>query len=99
MAVNFEGILAALSSKTPGTEGTGGPGEGLPGKDLKYDPVYDKIKESRFEEEAYLSQGIWERDLKRADWAETEKLCAEALANDTSDLQIVCWLCEACFHL
>ncbi|MDR0633177.1 MAG: type VI secretion system protein TssA [Holosporales bacterium] len=89
MSVNFEGILAALSSKTS---------DKTPGKDLKYDPIYDKIKESRFEEETYLSRGIWERDLKRADWAEVERLCATALTEDTSDLQIVCWLCEAWCH-
>ena len=68
------------------------------GKDLRYENIYDKIKDNRFEEEDYLSMGIWERDLKKANWQEVKDLCLKAM-NETSDLQIVCWFCESVCHI
>lgn len=69
------------------------------GQDLRYESIYDQIKEARFEEDPSLSRGIWERDLKKADWGNVFKLCVRALEEKTKDLQIVVWLCEAACHL
>ncbi|MBK9169620.1 MAG: type VI secretion system ImpA family N-terminal domain-containing protein [Bryobacterales bacterium] len=43
------------------------PGDSPGGVSLRYDPVYDKIKEARREEEA-LNQGAWKTEFKVADW-------------------------------
>ena len=62
---------------------------------LRYDPVYDQIREARREEDSSLSQGIWQTEFKRADWPLVEKLCTEALSTRSKDLQIAGWLTEA----
>jgi type VI secretion system protein ImpA len=69
------------------------------GRNLRYEPLYDKIRAARFEEDSSLSRGIWVRDLKKADWGEVFTLCVKALEHETKDLQIVCWLCESLCHL
>jgi len=40
------------------------PGENPSGKTLRYDPVYDKIREARREEDV-LPQGDWSREVKK----------------------------------
>lgn len=62
---------------------------------LLYEPIYDDIREARTHEEENLPQGIWERDLKKADWGLVENLCTKALTKETKDLQIAVWLSEA----
>jgi type VI secretion system protein ImpA len=69
------------------------------GESLRFDPVYDEIKRLREEDDPSLPQGIWQRELKRADWAGVAELCAGALATRTKDLQIAAWLTEAWVHL
>lgn len=69
------------------------------GENLRYDVLYDQIKEAREEEDATLSQGVWERDLKKADWELVRHLCTDALETRTKDLQIVAWWGEAACHL
>ena len=70
------------------------PGDKPGGADLRYDPVYDKIKEARREEED-LDQGDWKRERKVADWVMVSKLCEEAIATRSKDLQLAAWLSEA----
>src|ERR1700686_2881989 len=41
------------------------PGDNPSGKTLRYDPVYDKIREARREENV-LPQGDWSREVKKA---------------------------------
>ena len=70
------------------------PGDNPSGKNLRYDPVYDKIREARREEDA-LPQGDWSREVKKADYPTVIKLTTEALANKSKDLQLAAWLTEA----
>jgi type VI secretion system protein ImpA len=70
------------------------PGNNPAGADLRYDPLYDKIKEARREEED-IPQGAWERPRKLADWPLVIKLISEALTSKTKDLQLAAWLTEA----
>lgn len=79
----FSGMLEPL----PGPEPTG--------PSLRYGPVYAAIEEARREEDADLPQGVWQRDVKRADEVETIALCRDALASVSKDLLIACWLVEA----
>jgi type VI secretion system protein ImpA len=64
------------------------------GENLRYAPVYDKIKEARREDDD-APQGLWQRERKLADWPITIKLIGETLATKTKDLQLVAWLAEA----
>jgi type VI secretion system protein ImpA len=70
------------------------PGDNPSGKNLRYDALYDKVREARREEED-LPQGDWSRDIKKADWPLVFKLTTDALANKTKDLQLAVWLAEA----
>ena len=65
------------------------------GRFMLYDPLYDSIREARLQEDESLPQGVWQRDLKKADWGKVEALCVDALVTHTKDLQIVSWLLEA----
>ena len=70
------------------------PGDNPSGADLRYDPVYDKIKEARREDED-VPQGEWQRARKVADYPQVIKLAGEALATRSKDLQLAAWLTEA----
>src|SRR6201997_963619 len=64
------------------------------GASLRYDPVYDKIKEAR-REEAQPPPGMTEQDRKVSDNAQVIKLTTDLLTNKTKDLQLAAWLTEA----
>jgi type VI secretion system protein ImpA len=83
--------LAALLEPVPGSNPCG--------TWLRFDPLYDKIREARREDDPTLPQGIWQVEFKRADWATVSALCAEALAKRSKDLQIAAWLTEALFKV
>jgi type VI secretion system protein ImpA len=70
------------------------PGADPAGADLRYDPVYDKIKEARTQDDD-APQGDWQRERKTADFALVIKLASEALAGRSKDLQLAAWLTEA----
>ncbi len=64
------------------------------GVELRYDPVFDKIKEAR-REDLDAPQGEWATTLKTADWPLVIKLARDAIATKSKDLQIAAWLTEA----
>src|SRR5687767_2072114 len=70
------------------------PGANPSGENLRYAPVYDKIREARREDDD-IAQGAWTRERKVADWAAVYKLTQEALATKSKDLQLAAWLTEA----
>ncbi|OQY08379.1 MAG: hypothetical protein B6I22_00775 [Desulfobacteraceae bacterium 4572_123] len=70
------------------------PGENPCGENLRYDPVYDEIKEARRADDE-LDRGEWEYEIKVADWDKVMGLCGEALSKRSKDLQIAAWLTEA----
>ena len=67
------------------------------GEDLRYEGTYDAVKEAR-EEDANLPQGVWERELKKADWDAVERICREALELRSKDLQLAVWWLEATIY-
>ena len=78
------------------------PGKNPSGQDLRYDPVYDKIREARRAEEEIVvseelsaSNAVWASAMKKADFPLVIKLAAETLLKRTKDLQIAAWLTEA----
>lgn len=70
------------------------PGDSPGGIDLRFQG-YSAIEEARRNENARLPQGVWQREVKQADWPRVEQLCIDALASHTKDLRIACWLAEA----
>ncbi|MGC1087292.1 MAG: type VI secretion system protein TssA [Candidatus Acidiferrum sp.] len=87
-----DGLLTAM----PLPQGLLNPisGDNPSGKTLRYDPVYDKIREARREEDV-LPQGDWSREIKKADFPQVIKLTTEALSTKSKDLQLAAWLTEA----
>jgi len=69
-------------------------GDNPAGADLRYDPVYEKIKEARREDDD-APQGEWQHARKVADWPLVIKLAGDALATRSKDLQLAAWLGEA----
>ena len=64
------------------------------GENLRYAPIYDKIKEARREDDD-APQGEWTRTRKTAEWPIVIKLCGEAIATKSKDLQLAVWITEA----
>jgi type VI secretion system ImpA family protein len=75
------------------------PGPDPGGELLRYEGTYDRIREARRQDDRSVPQGIWQRDLKQADWSRVEALCAEVLERRSKDLQVAAWLLEAWMHL
>ncbi len=70
------------------------PGANPAGAELRYDPLYDKIKEARREDDD-APQGDWQTERKVADWPLVIKLTKDALSKKSKDLQLAVWLTEA----
>lgn len=79
----IEELLSPISSQNP------------VGNSVRYEPVFDDIKNARREDDPQLSQGIWQTPYKVADWPYVEKLCCENLRDKSKDLQLAGWLTEA----
>jgi type VI secretion system protein ImpA len=77
-----EELLAPIAGDRPG------------GEDVRYEPVYDQIKEARREDED-LPTGGWDAARKVADWALVTRLATEVLTKRSKDLQVAVWLSEA----
>jgi type VI secretion system protein ImpA len=71
------------------------PGENPSGVSLRYERIYDQIKEAITQENEDIPSGDWEHQVKRADYALVIKLAGEALATRSKDLQLAAWLTEA----
>lgn len=71
------------------------PGDNPSGVSLRYDRVYDQIKEARTEDDDSIPGGAWERAPKKADHVLVIRLAGEALATKSKDLQLAAWLMEA----
>jgi hypothetical protein len=70
------------------------PGDNPAGRDLRYDPRYDQVKEAR-REDLELPPGGLATDRKVADWPQVVKLSGQLLSAETKDLQLAAWLSEA----
>jgi type VI secretion system protein ImpA len=63
------------------------------GEDVRYEPIFDRIKQARIEEED-IPAGDWSRERRTADWALVIKLSTEVLTKQSKDLQVAAWLTE-----
>ena len=64
------------------------------GSDIRYDPVYDAIREARRADDE-LNQGQWQIERKVADYPLVISLATNALKKKSKDLQIAAWLTDA----
>jgi type VI secretion system protein ImpA len=71
------------------------PGENPSGANLKYERIYDQIKEALIQENENIPSGDWQYKAKRADYALVIKVAGEALATKSKDVQLAGWLTEA----
>jgi type VI secretion system protein ImpA len=67
------------------------------GSNLRYDPIYDQLKEARRQDDTG-PQGDWQRERKVADYRQVIDLAGKALAERSKDLQIAVWLTEAALY-
>jgi type VI secretion system protein ImpA len=65
------------------------------GDPIRYDPQFLDIRLEREEDDPNLPMGVWERPLKRANWARIAEQCEQLLEQRSKDLQLVAWLTEA----
>jgi type VI secretion system ImpA family protein len=68
------------------------------GDDLRYDPVYDSLRELRREDDQTTPQGIWDYERKQSDWRNLRHQAIEVLTGRSKDLQVAAWLTEALLH-
>lgn len=73
------------------------PGTNPSGQYLRY-VLYDKIKEARREEDD-SPHGDWAHERKRADYSMVLRLCSDALATKSKDVQLAVWAVEASFRV
>ncbi|HEX6631926.1 MAG TPA: type VI secretion system protein TssA [Gemmatimonadaceae bacterium] len=71
------------------------PGDLPGGANLRYDPLYDKVKEARRADDDLPAGELPEGPRKTADYALVQRVAGEALATKTKDLQLAAWLTEA----
>ncbi len=64
------------------------------GADLRYEKVFDDIKEARRQEDD-APQGLWQYEIKTADYKLVARLIEDALTTKTKDLRLAVWLAEA----
>lgn len=53
------------------------------------------LREARREDDASLPTGVWEHDLKTADWLAAQELACRLLSEQAKDLLVASWLGEA----
>lgn len=84
--LDFESLIAPI------------PGENPAGENMQYAGLYDEIREARRADEN-LAQGVWQYELKVADWNQVIALATGALTTRTKDLLVCAWLSEALVKL
>ncbi|MBB5190662.1 type VI secretion system protein ImpA [Silvimonas terrae] len=67
------------------------------GPSIRHQPAYDAIREARREDDANIPTGVWQSDLKTADWSSVEQQ-SSALLLQSKDLMLAAWLGEAWLH-
>ncbi len=83
---DFANLLEPISPEKPA------------GVDLYYDKDFDQIKEARRQDDT-APWGLWEHEIKSADYRLVARLIEQALRSKTKDLRLAAWLAEAWIYL
>lgn len=70
------------------------PGDNPSGENLYSTPLFEEVREARRQDDTG-PQGLWEHDVKLADYDLVTKLTTQALSTKTKDLFLASWLTEA----
>src|SRR5580658_9338772 len=70
------------------------PGDNPSGVNLYSTPLFEEVREARRQDDTG-PQGLWEHDIKTADYDLVIRLTTKALATQTKDLFLASWLAEA----
>ena len=70
-------------------------GEEASGPWLRYTATFREIESMRINEDPSLPMGEWSRPLLRADWGAVWRRIDEVLQQDSKDLLLAAWACEA----
>jgi type VI secretion system protein ImpA len=62
---------------------------------LRYSESFRLLEKMRINESDDLPLGEWQRPLVRADWGKTAEACQAYLREQSRDLHVAAWLCEA----
>lgn len=65
------------------------------GRSVRYEGDYERIRAARLADDPDLPRGVWQRELRRADWNAVVAAASDSLVTRTKDLQIAAWLAEA----
>ena len=65
------------------------------GEDQTWSGVFRDIMTARTEDDPDAPQGVWETEIRRADWPKVEELCSTGLKTMSKDLRFSLWLTEA----
>jgi type VI secretion system ImpA family protein len=71
------------------------PGAAPAGESLRYEPVFDTLRDLRREDDQQAPRGVWRSRLKLADWGAVIATAQDTLSNRSKDLQVAAWLTEA----
>ncbi len=70
------------------------PGDNPSGVNLYSTALFEEVREARRQDDVG-PQGLWEHEIKLADYDAVLRLTSNALATQTKDLFLACWLAEA----
>ncbi len=70
------------------------PGDNPSGVNLYTTPLFEEVREARRQDDT-APQGLWEHEIKMADYDAVIRLTTNALTNQTKDLFLASWLAEA----
>lgn len=84
--IHFDKLMTPISETQPS------------GPYLKYEDVYFNIQQARTSDDSSLPMGVWDHDLKKAEWNRVIELCASTLNQKSKDIQLGVWLLEAGIH-
>lgn len=65
------------------------------GVDMVFSHEFDQIREARREDDPTLEQGAWVTEIKLADWPQVLSLTQKILLEQSKDLRVAGWWCEA----
>lgn len=83
----LRGQLPALLAELPGDDPAG--------CNVRHDPDFASLREAREVDDPSLPAGIWQTELKSADWRAAQSLASELLSTRGKDLLVAAWLGEA----
>jgi type VI secretion system protein ImpA len=65
------------------------------GPSLRDDEIYQRIQQARLEDDNSTPRGVWEFEMRRADWNTVYELASSSIKERSKDIQLAVWMMEA----